>query len=336
MSIFKKFPSIKQFRNTVHAVREHANFQGLDSSGEPIYKDAERYPVINFRGTVKIHGTNIGISIDNAGRLTPQNRNCVITEPGTAHGFRNFMDNLPAGLLVDCFTKNVTVFGEWCGEDIHKGTAVNELPKMWVIFAIYDHETLSWVELPDAVHYAPQLNENNIYMITQFDTYEVSIDFNTPMLAQNELVDITTRVEKECPVGKYFGVSGVGEGVVWAPVGEPMSDYAFKVKGPKHSVCRTKNLAPVDIEKVSTVNAFVGMSVTEARLEQGVAEMVTRGYPAEAATTGRFIRWVVGDVLKEEGDAMKASGLLAKDVTKEISHRARTFWFKHLDETLMK
>jgi len=336
MNIFKKFPSIKQFRNTVHAVRERANFQGLDSSGEPIYKDAECYPVISFRGTVKIHGANAGICIDNVGKLTPQTRNCVLLAPSGDYGFYNFVDNLPTGLLTDCFTKNITVFGEWCGQGIQKGVAVNELPKMWVIFAIYDHETLSWVELPDAVHYAPRLNENNIYMITQFDTYEVSIDFNTPEVAQNKLVDITTSVEKECPVGKYFGVSGVGEGVVWTPVGEPMTDHTFKVKGAKHSVCRTKNLAPVDIEKVSTVNAFVGMSVTEARLEQGVAEIVTRGYPVEAATTGRFIRWVVGDVLKEEGDAMKASGLLAKDVTKTIGRVARAFWFKHLDETLMK
>jgi len=336
MNIFKKFPSIKQFRNTVHAVRERANFQGLDSTGEPIYKDAERYPVINFRGTVKIHGTNIGISIDSAGKLTPQNRNCVITEPGTAHGFRNFMDKLPSGLLVDCFTKNITVFGEWCGEDIHKGTAVNELPKMWVIFAIYDHESLSWVELPGADHHTPELNENSIYMIAQFDTYEVSIDFNTPMLAQNKLVGITTRVEKECPVGKYFGVSGVGEGVVWTPVGSPMSDYTFKVKGAKHSVCRTKNLAPVDIEKVNNVNAFVEMVVSDGRLEQGVAEMVTRGRPAEAATVEHFIHWVVRDIMKEEGDTMKASGLLAKDVNKTIGRVARAFWFKHLDETLMK
>ena len=36
----------------------------------------------------------------------------------------------------------------------------------------------------------------------------------TPKLSQNKLIEITEEVERQCPVGKYFNQTGIGEGVV--------------------------------------------------------------------------------------------------------------------------
>ena len=71
----KKFPSIEQFRHVVRAERDAAKFRG-EEPGERSY-----------RGTVKLHGTNAGISQDRAGNLTYLSRNRKLTPGDDNAGF---------------------------------------------------------------------------------------------------------------------------------------------------------------------------------------------------------------------------------------------------------
>jgi hypothetical protein len=56
-----KMPSIEQFRNIVTNINRKYNFVDLDEKGEAIYDHSLPKPIINFKGTIKLHGTNASI-----------------------------------------------------------------------------------------------------------------------------------------------------------------------------------------------------------------------------------------------------------------------------------
>ena len=75
-----------------------------------------------------------------------------------------------------------------------------------------------------------------VYNIYMFPIYSITIDFSNPQDAQYKLTELTNEIEQECPVGKYFGVSDVGEGLVWTchNPNYHSSKYWFKTKSDKH------------------------------------------------------------------------------------------------------
>jgi hypothetical protein len=156
----------------------------------------------------------------------------------------------------------------------------------------------------------------------------VDIDFNMPQLMQNALSALTIAVEEECPVAKAFGVSGVGEGIVW--IGE-CNGYrlAFKVKGEKHSSSKVTTLAAVDTEKLNGIVAFIDNVCTESRFNQAL-EKVFNGENPSVQKTGDVIKWFIGDVLKEESDTMKANNIDSKEVNSHLSKRVKEMFMKHL------
>lgn len=99
-----------------------------------------------------------------------------------------------------------------------KGVALSNLDKMFVVFDVAiktgDNETVKWVSHDAGVLSMFNQPERKVYNALQFETYAIDIDFENPDMFVNEMVEITNQVEKECPVGAYFGVSGIGEGVV--------------------------------------------------------------------------------------------------------------------------
>jgi hypothetical protein len=175
----------------------------------------------------------------------------------------------------------------------------------------------------------------NIYSIYDFPTYEIDIDFKFPEIAQNKMIEITEAVESECPVGKHFGVSGIGEGVVWTCVSDGWNDSGtwFKVKGEKHSASKVKTLAAVDVEAVENMRAFIESVVTEARLEQGLDNLVREQLlPFEMKSLGDFIRWVYNDVLKEEMDTIVANQIDTKKLGSAVANVARPWYIKKFNE----
>lgn len=324
----QKFPSIDQFRQVVREIRFHSDYAGKDENGDAIYKHTGDYPIITFKGTVKLHGTNAAI-VKYKDRIEYQSRERVLSLDADNCQFMAINSKKNLNFLFDGleFNESIAIFGEWCGQGIQSGVGISSLPKMFVIFAIsVDGEFRRVIMQPNY----ELANSLDIYYITQFPTYIARINFNAPELIQNELVSLTEEVEKECPVAKHFGVSGIGEGIVWTATHND-HHYIFKVKGEKHSVSKVKTLASVDVEQVESAKQFVESVVTENRLQQGVQVLKERGVELDQKATGDYLRWVIGDIAKEESDTIQENGLDIKKVNPLISNKARVWFFKYLD-----
>jgi len=353
LPILKKYPSIEQFRNVIRNVTQKTRYRGLDEKGNAIYNYAAPLPVLTFRGTVKLHGTNAGVGFlfNATGVYWCQSRERIITPDddnasfashvrdtqevfeGYAECIKDFIGQDPAA-----FSKyhGAVIYGEWCGGNIQKGVAINQLPKMFIVFGVRvfgnDPEDYVWLAKEHIQTLIPKDPDSKVYTVFDFENWTLDIDFNAPELSQNKLRDITEYVETCCPVAKYFGVDGTGEGVVWECISPPYTggDFMFKVKGEKHTVTRVKTLAAIDVEKVSSIAACVDTILTENRLLQGVEYLKEQRLEVGTKNMGPFLKWVANDCLKEELDTITASNLEPKEVCKQISNRARQWFFEYL------
>jgi len=183
----------------------------------------------------------------------------------------------------------------------------------------------------DMSNFAHIKNEDQlIFNILQFPNFEIDINFNRPELSINILSELTNNVEKECTVGKYFDVSGTGEGIVWEHINDNKR-YIFKVKGEKHQVSKVKTLTTVDIEEIENIKSFVDYAVTENRLTQGIDKMRELNIPIIDKSTADYLKWVYNDVIKEESDTIEKNNINIKKIGKAISAKARIFWLNYLN-----
>lgn len=338
-----KFPSIDQFRTVVSNVNRHFNFVGLDDNGEAIYDPTLLKPTLKFKGTVKLHGTNAGVSYNSESGLWAQSRENIITPQHDNAGFAFFAHTHETEFLkmffdvatkedIDLHKNTISIYGEWSGEGIQKGVGISEIPKSFFIFGVkITPHTETEEELRSPAYWVDSSylrnNELRIFNIEDFTTYEMEIDFNMPQLVQNDLSDLTIAVENECPVAKYFGISGIGEGIVWTCEFKGVV-HRFKVKGEKHSSSKVKTLASVDIEKLNSITEFIDYGVTESRFNQALENIFPNNEPIDLKKMGDLIRWVINDVIKEESDTLVKNGLEPKDVNKHVSNRVREMFFK--------
>lgn len=340
-----KFPSIEQFRNVVATINRNFNYLGLDVNGEAIYDQSLPKPTITFKGTVKLHGTNAGVSYNNEAGVWAQSRENIITSQKDNAGFaffveskdtvfRELFDIIATHNNIDCDTNTITIYGEWAGKGIQKGVGISNLEeKTFFVFGVKitphtnSEEELRanpayWVNSS----YVEYVN-HRIYNIEDFQTYSIDIDFNMPQLVQNQLSELTLQVEEQCPVAKAFGFEGIGEGIVWtAECGGIVQ--RFKVKGEKHSSSKVKTLAAVDTEKLNSITEFIEYAVTDSRFNQALENVFPNNEPIDTKKLGDVIRWVVNDIIKEETDTLVSNGLEPKDVNKYISNEVRTKFFK--------
>jgi len=338
MKKFISFPKIGQFRNTIKSVVYHSRFSGIDENGDAIFDPTSIPPTLTFEGTVKLHGTNAGVSINRDKEMWAQSRENIITITKDNAAFAFFVES-NKDIFKELFNSInmkdadfITIFGEWAGGNIQKGVAINGLEKMFVIFAVklsyIDTEKRTNIYLNSQEFKNIKSIENRIYNIQDFKKFTVNIDFNKPEEIQNHLIEITAEVEKECPVGKAFGKVGIGEGVVYKHYKDDGSILQFKVKGEKHAGgSKPKKLQIVDTEKLNSVNEFVEYAVTESRLNQAIEKVFTaNGEEIDIKKMGKFLKWVMSDIVAEEMDTLKNNNLEPKDVSKNVSNKART-WF---------
>ena len=342
MKKFCSFPEIGQYRQIVKTITEQTRYLGKDEDGKSIYDFSKPLPIHKYTGTVKMHGTNAGVTINKDGEIYAQSRSNIITVEKDNAGFAFFVESkkeIFKGWFEELDFKGfdyITIFGEWCGGNIQKGVAINGLPKMFVIFDI--KRSYENIEQGDNIYSSNEEiklfrdSEHNIFNIYDFQTYEIEIDFNRPEEIQNKIVELTLQVEDECPVGKYFGSIGVGEGIVFTYRNEDGSKYRFKSKGLKHSNSKVKTLASVDTDKLNSVKEFVDYAVTENRLYQGIEKVFGINGELDIKRTGDFLRWVVGDVIKEELDTLSDNKLEPKDVTSAISVKARGWLLEKINK----
>jgi hypothetical protein len=343
------FPSIEQFRNIVANINREHNFVGLDENGEAIYDTSRPKPVLTFKGTVKLHGTNFGVCFNEQDDIWVQSReNIITTEKDNAgaaffvetnkYVFYQLFKEVSRKHNIDMVENTISIYGEWVGKGIQKGIAISNLEKSLFIFGVKitphpkneeDKPFSYWV---DSSHFKSP--ENRIYNIEDYKTYSIDIDFGNPQLSQNTIIDMTIEVENECPVGKAFGYEGIGEGLVFSHMTKNGKYYRFKSKGEKHSESKVKTLKPVDNEKINKIIDVVNRVTPAWRLEQAMEKTfdLMNGGSIDIKKMGDFIRNVVADIHKEELDVIAEAGLEPKEINSKVSEVCRGYFFTEMNK----
>lgn len=239
--MFVSFPKISGFHN----VRKE--IAAFNDNGE-LTKET-------YRGKIKLHGTNSGVQIRKTS-VSAQSRERVIVVGDDNMGFAGWVDNnleyfekFQDRILEGDQAVAITIFGEWCGRGIMKGTAISAIDrKIFAVFAIQfgesdDLDSIMFTE-PDVIRLMMPINDD-IYVLP-WATNAISVDFmdNTNMEDNVSIMNkIVESVEHQDPwVKEVFGVNGIGEGVVFVPHNENgfcerwrYSKMAFKAKGDKHA-----------------------------------------------------------------------------------------------------
>ena len=356
MSEFKKYPSIGKIKDVFNSVKKMnpREFSHLDIAEDgtktPVFTEGD-LPKLNFRGTVKLHGTNACVVINSDLTTDAQSRTRILSLTSDNHGFCNwattksevFVDAYKH-LLEDPNNYSLHVFGEWCGANIQSGVALTGIGKTFVIFGILlttvDDEEV-WLPSTDVVAFADK--ENDIRNIYEFKTYEVEIDMNNPEAGLKIIDELRDSIDLDCPVAKALGSTAeqtFGEGNVWRCTTEGYTGLSFKHKGENH--CRKgskpkkqKIEEPLTEEQQSAFDNFLKEAVTVDRLAQGIEFLQEQDLELSQRNTGVYLKWFSSDVQKEckiELEVLLKTGLVWNQVAKPLSQMAREFLFSEIDK----
>lgn len=289
---------------------------------------------VSYRMKVKLHGTNCAVQVYHDGRVVAQSRTTELTATSDNAGFAKWVEsNVDLWKkIADYSDEDIIIFGEWCGKGIQKSVAISDIGKK--IFAVFAGKILSEDDLIDTPHVLTSLVKDipDTYVLPWHDC-ELSIDWSKP---DEELAPITEKINKLVEaieqndpwVENTFGVKGTGEGIVFYPCSpehigfKNYANLAFKAKGEAHKLIKTAAPAQVSAEAAASIDAFVDMVLSEARLEQGATAV--GGF--EPKFTGNFVKWIGDDVQKETKAELEASKLEWKQVQKPLSEKARTWY----------
>ena len=85
--------------------------------------------------------------------------------------------------------------------------------------------------------------------------------------------------------------------------------------------------------KLKSIDDFIEYAVTDNRILQGI-DRVSRGSPLYKKMIGDVIRWVLNDVITEEGESLIENGLEPNDVNKSVSIKVRNKFFEIYNENV--
>ncbi|WP_087865316.1 RNA ligase family protein [Comamonas thiooxydans] len=342
----RTFPSINQLRHVVDTVLHRARYMGhVDALGKPIYDNTRSLPKLTFKGLVKLHGTNAGLEFDLEGSVTAISKERVLTPHNDNFGFATRVSNGPIDIarlhqvLVDTTPESIkdkvvqwNAYGEWVGKIVNGKTAIGKLPARWVLFNVLytlvdGTEVWRGVDaVADCWHELYPRSEW-IFFISDYRDYEITIDFAVPEAALDQIEFLTLQVEADCPVARGMGGEpGLGEGIVWTLDDPVYGLLVFKSKGRLHKGTKNTRLVQIAPEVMESREAFVDAVLTESRLDQGFEILVGRHPRITLDHIGLFLKWIGQDIMKEESDTLKASGLERKDVMPLVMHAAKA-WF---------
>ncbi len=301
-------------------------------------------PKITYQAKIKLDGTNGGVQIFSDGRVAVQSRSQIITPENDNLGFAAWVSQNIDYFASLASAENVTVFGEWCGKGIQKRTAVAMCDrKIFAVFAVQfggESGKLAKLEIhPDKI--AEFLPKHPDIFVLPFYGEPIVLDFGdrTQLESGVEILNqAVNTVETVDPwVKETFGIEGIGEGLVLFPESNELAErlsYAellFKAKGEKHQAVKTKQPVQIDPEVAKSLDDFVNIVVTPARLEQGVTEVGCNQF--EMAKIGAFLQWFTADVQKESAAELEAAQLTWKDVNKAVMNTAKK-WYQEKSKSL--
>jgi hypothetical protein len=331
-----KFSHIGQLHNVVQTV-DARRAAGVD---------IER---VRYSGSVKLHGSNAAVVAHPDG-LRAQSRNREITPDDDNLGFAAFVlgdpqrraaiaqlaDELREAVALEA-DRPLALFGEWVGPGVQSRVGVNQLSaRQWVLFAIAtrepEQERTRYFELPSL---GERLANHGVYSIADGPRIELELDFSSRVAlghAASRIDEATASIDERCPWAARFGVEGVGEGLVWQPVGEHFGDseLVFKSKGKRHQVTARGPRTPLDPALLANVEAFVAYAVTQPRLAQGLDVLRELGKPVEMRSLGPFLAWFAGDIRRECAAELERSELTWKQVVRPINEAAKAWFIERL------
>lgn len=336
-------------------IMNHHKWPSIESLAH-VVKWADRFLDRNrvfYQGKVKLHGTNAAFRFARNGKVIAQKRGAVTgrfpsddaVPTEMAHfGFTSFVrDQIEKGPPSKAFRDGLDVIfhGEWCGPGIQKGVACSAVDhKFMAIFAAEvvtdDNERGQFVVDPPKIRDLMGSDfitfHGDTIKVMPYHTmvYEVDFSDKVKLKATAERIDgIVKSIDDKDPlIESWFGVEGIGEGLVFYPSGvtdtETMARLMFKAKGEKHQVTKTRTSAPVDFEKMASIQILVDSIVTDARLEQGLTEVFGEEDP-DVRRMGDFLKWVGSDVKKECQEEVAASGFDWKEISKHVTKKAVSY-----------
>lgn len=340
----RKYPSIDQFRHVVENVTHRATYIGQSAEDKPMYDESKLKPVLVFNGTTKLHGTNSGVAFDLvAGTTEAQSKERILTVSADNHGFCAWTQSVAGradlaylrasvhGAIDFAPAASIHIFGEWCGLAVNGKTAIGQLPTRFVVFGalitLLDG-TENWLDLPLIAPIWHQLvgeSTTNVNLICDYKQWSVAVDFNDPGAVLDFLEQLTIEVEIECPVASALGLNGMGEGIVWECQDPVFGRQVFKTKGEKHKGTKGARLVTIAPEILESRDAFCDAVLTESRLEQGFDFIMEQHGKVTLDRMGEFLMWVGMDVMKEESDTLKVSGLDRKIAMGGVNSRAKAW-----------
>ena len=334
---------VKDYNFTLYKLREET---GTDTS--PTAQNLDT--ILKLIGTVKLHGAHADIVIHSDNTMQLQSRNVTgLSREKDLYNIAKSILSLEAEVLdlkkryrerfmelnpgVEIKEEFSTIIaGEWIGPGIQKGVAISDLPrKYFVILSVSINN--AW--LPNEPYADIHSEAVGIYNISRGGFYHEELVFNDVKESREKLHTHTLAVEKECPFAKTFGISGVGEGIVWKAEHPLGSDARFwlKTKGLQHQVTNTERLRnkPGGTELENAKN-FAEAAVTVNRLEQGWAYLEEMGIERDMKGIGAFMKWVIHDVEVEERTEIEEMLINQALLKKTMTAMCKSWYMKRLDQ----
>lgn len=312
-----------------------------------------------FIGTPKINGTNRCITYNGKEfQLWNKNRvfcklsddyECTEEADRSVNSFRfrefiderrRFLEGMKKHYHKSGMKGTLAVYGEFAGRGIMKGTAANLLDMR--IFCIFEARNY----MDDGRYYVIPA-EDIPGSFEDLDIYNLPRDYSIRIAARihteegrsfliGELERLIRETSSICPFfRKAFGMEGTGEGYVFVIEGENDRLYEpgrrivrFKIKNEEHKISRTRRTVETDPAEIGKLNDFIAYAVTENRLEQGLNVMKEEGLALSQENTGRFIKWVVGDIHREEKDVIEKNSIDIKAFNKKVSKIIAEYYLK--------
>ncbi|MEM8638432.1 MAG: RNA ligase family protein [Cyanobacteria bacterium P01_G01_bin.54] len=295
-------------------------------------------PQITYHAKVKLDGTNGGVQVFSDRRIAVQSRSQIITPHADNAGFAAWVSN-----HLDYFQgltgeQHLTIFGEWCGQGIQKRTAIAGLDRrIFAVFALQTGGITGQIArlIVDPEQIRARLPEHPDLFVLPYQGEALMLDFGdrAQLQAQAEHLNQQVAAIEQCDpwVAETFGIQGLGEGLVFYPQGQggdrlTYRELLFKAKGEKHQVVKTKKSVQLDPEIAESIDAFVALFVTPARLAQGV----TAVGGVHTQSIGPFLKWINQDIQKESTAELAAADLTWKQVNKALTKAARDWYFQQV------
>lgn len=343
---FVKFPSINKFEDHFNA---KSSFYHANHPQQWI-----------LYGSPKLHGSNASI-VFALGEMQVQSRNRIITVDSDNLGFAAYADNpeirefleprvqaivnsfqesMEFQGLVDSLPKGEIVggaiFGEWCGQGVQKGVGVSQVERFFAPFdvcALYktkDEIIQLWLN----TEFLDGFRNEELRIFPVPELWVISLKTDDAERIQSaiaEMQEITLQVENECPFTKMeFDVSGVGEGVVWR-TNDAINPVRIKVKGDKHKGLKETGTTIKPVNTIPMIALeFVNRKIDVRRCEQAIEYLNEFNLAIDKTSTGKFIQWIVQDIIKEDTREAEELGVDIDDIKKVAPKIARECFERYL------